>query len=342
LGFTKWVDSGIAPEVRELADIEWDARSERGAEFLEEGFHPLQGGPAFDVLLIRGKGPLRLLFRACHAAVDGRGMLHWVEEVFRALRGEALLGAPATAREIDVMKKFQDKIPESVKRANNDLLPASLPVIPPGPQPSGRQRYVWRCVTVASDGSNAMPKMAVFLANYARRQGDGPVSFTIPVDLRALREPMLSTGNVTGRIHLVVEQDDTARKVMKLIAQKLRDYTDCWIPPVAGIVPWMPMSSVIKEVRKFCARGLYQQTSDLPSACLVSIGATPLEHFSAPGFTARKFIGMPTFVGKMNVVFCNMGKEMAITIGVPEVYNSNGQLDALMSACATHFARPDE
>lgn len=340
LGWTKWVDSGIAPSVREIHAPEWDGRSERGADFLEESFRPLAGGPLFDVLMVHGNGPLRLLFRACHAAVDGRGMLHWVEEVFRALRGEPLLGAPATEREIDIMRKFQDKIPEAVKRRNNDLLPNSLPVIPSGPCDTTEHRYVWRCLRIASDAGNALPKMAVFLADYARRQGDGPVSFTIPVDLRTLREPLLSTGNVTGRIHLQVAPGDNPRQVMKLIAQKLRDYTDCWIPPIAHIVPWMPLSKVVKEVRKLCARGLYQQTPDLPTACLVSIGATPIEHFSCPGFTADTFIGMPAFVGKMNVVFCNLGKEMVISIAVPEAYNHAGQLDTLMAACAAHFAAP--
>jgi hypothetical protein len=339
LGFSKWVDSGIPPEVRELHGVQWDARSEAGAEFLEQGFSPLSDGPVFDVLLVHGlDGMCRIVLRACHAAVDGRGMRHWVEEVFRALRGEPLLGAPATEREIDVMKKFQDKIPEKVKRSNNDLLPASLPFSLPGPHQNAGHRYVWRCLTVASDAGNALPRMAVFLAEYARRDGDGPVSFTIPVDLRSLREPLLSTGNVTGRIHVVVDSDDSPRKVMKKIAQKLRDYTDCWIPPVAYIVPWMSISRVVKEVRKLYARGLYNTTPDLPTACLVSIGPTPLELFSCADFTATNFIGMPVFVGKMNVVFCNLGEQMVITFAVPEAYNNVGQLDALVAACARHFS----
>jgi hypothetical protein len=71
LGFSRWVDSGVTPEVQEVRASSWDGRSERGAAFLEERFDALAGGPVCKLVYVRGS-PARIVFRALHAAVDGR------------------------------------------------------------------------------------------------------------------------------------------------------------------------------------------------------------------------------------------------------------------------------
>src|SRR3981081_3769846 len=77
LGFSRWADSGTAPEVREVRAASWDGRSERGAEFMEERFDALAGGPICKLIYVSGN-PARIVFRALHAAVDGRSLLHWI------------------------------------------------------------------------------------------------------------------------------------------------------------------------------------------------------------------------------------------------------------------------
>jgi hypothetical protein len=99
LGFSRWVDSGITPEVREISAAEWEGYSERGAEFLEERFRPLAGGPVAHVLLVRGN-PVRIVLRVLHAAADGKGLAHWTLDILRAMRGAAPLGSVITVNDI--------------------------------------------------------------------------------------------------------------------------------------------------------------------------------------------------------------------------------------------------
>lgn len=339
LGFTKWVDSGIDPVVQERINGQWDGRSDVAAEFLEEGFNALGGGPISDILLFRGT-PTRIVFRAAHAAIDGRGMKHWMDDVFRALRGEPLLGAPATEREIDVMEKYRDKIPDAVKAKKNPAV-AALPVVPPSLRAIAKLRYVWRNITIGGDPGNVLSKTAAFVAAYARRQGNGPVVFTVPVDLRSARCDLLSTGNLTAYLSIAVAESDTPRMVMKQINQQLRDYMDCIVLPMIYFVSWVPISLLYKGAKNMLGRALYNVTTELPTGGLVSFGMVRNSEFSCPEFRASYVVAVPGFVGKLNVVLMNQSTHMSVTIAVPEAYNVDGQLDEFVVAFRNHFEKKE-
>lgn len=86
LGFTKWVDSGIAPVVHETQAPQWDCFSERGATFMEGSFGTLDGKPVCDLYLLPGE-TTRIVARVLHAAMDARGLQHFIKDIFRVLRG---------------------------------------------------------------------------------------------------------------------------------------------------------------------------------------------------------------------------------------------------------------
>lgn len=336
LGFSKWVDSGIDPQVYEPDMAQWDARSDAGADYLETGFDPLAGDPVCDLLFLRGS-PVRIVFRAAHAAIDGRGVKHWMQEVFRALRDEPLIGAPSTEREIDIMEKYQHEIPDAVKPKKNAVSPASLPVVSPSQCKNPNLRYLWRSISISGDSGNLLPKSATFLAAYARRHAKGHVSFTIPVDLRTTRRPLLSTGNLTGYLNIIVNEGDAPRVVMKQINQKLRDHFDCLIPSIVRLLPWIPISKLFSGAKKGLERSLYDVTPNSPTGGLVSMGLFRLGEFSCPGFVARTVIGIPGFAGKLNVVLINQQTHTTVTFAAPEAYNADGQLDEFVAAFSRHF-----
>lgn len=113
LRYARWVDSGIAPRVRLLPPSDWDGNSEQNAPYLLERLQPLRGGPVADVLIVPGSdGKTRLVFRTLHAAIDGRGFLHWVAEVCRAMRGEPLEGSDSILTDLELQEQYADKIPE--------------------------------------------------------------------------------------------------------------------------------------------------------------------------------------------------------------------------------------
>ena len=324
LGFAKWVDSGITPEVELVSAPEWDGLSEAGTEFMQSKFDVLNGGPVCDIKLLPGN-PARIVFRGLHGAMDARGLTHFIEDILRVLNGEQPIGSRATITDREIRLEHQDKITATPPPAT-DAIPA-MPVVPPQ---SDKIRYIWRRVTVSKNVTNILPKMAVFLAAQARKHASGDVAFTIPVDFRGLRHDVASTANLTGYLRISVTPEDKPRDVMRRINEQIRQYADCISPGYLNVLPWMPIKLLTKSLADKASDLLHTTNGELPTGGIVSLGHFKAEALSYPGFTALRGFGIPGSVGKLNVVIHNYSDGMEVIFSTPESYNREGQLDALI------------
>lgn len=343
LGFSKWVDSGIAPEVRAVDVAHWDFNSNEGADFLKKPFEPMSGGPIADVILVRTNDKIGVIFRNLHAAVDGRGVMHWMQEVFRALRGEPLLGSDSTLVDFEVAEKFRDKLPQESKQIKNKAeekssQPVYMPVVPPSATTDTDLQYMWRTVIIPKRITTILPRAAIYLGKYARRQGEGAVGFTVPVDYRGLRVEASTTGNLTGYLRIHVGLDDTPKTVMQQINQQIRDHVDCRLPLLAKPLRWVPVKLIVNQLRKKSNALLYTQNAELPTGGLVSMGYANLDDYSTPSFKSERGLGIPGSVGKMNIVAVNYSNSTYVTFSVPKNYNRDGQIDRLIEEFVMEFS----
>ena len=346
LGFCKWVDSGIAPEVFEVQAPHWDFNSDSGADFLKQPFTPLSGGPIADVYLVRSGDRTGVIFRSLHAAADGRGIMHWGSEVFRALRGEPLIGGESTAVDFEVAEQFRDRCGLDEVKAAKKNAPVYMPVVSPSSTSDEHLRYIWRTVAIPKRITTILPRMAVYLAAYARAQneraqgpGDSIVGFTVPVDYRGLRVEANSTGNLTGYLRINVAPEDTPKTVMQQINRQLREYVDCRMPLLAGPMRWVPVKLLVHQLRKGRDMLLYTQNTELPSGGLVSMGHNDLEAYSTPTFTCERAAGIPGSVGKLNIVAVNCSNTTYVTFSTPQNYNRDGQLDRMIDDFVAEFSQ---
>ena len=106
-----WMDSGRAPQVREVDGSLFDWTSLTTSELAR----PLRGdggGPLNEIVLLTGERPA-LVFRAHHAVMDGRGVLTWALGVFSALRGEPVEPAPDIVTDGELIRRLG--IPEGIR-----------------------------------------------------------------------------------------------------------------------------------------------------------------------------------------------------------------------------------
>jgi hypothetical protein len=338
LQYARWVDSGIAPKVRLLPLSDWDGRSEQNAPFLLERLRPMRGGAVADVLIVPGRdGKTRLVFRTLHAAIDGRGFLHWVAEVCRAMRGERLEGSDSKLTDMDIQQLHADKLAPEPPAA-----PAMcIPVIAPsagGREPLG---YVWRRAIIDNNVQQLLPKTAVFLAQWARRREAGDVGFTIPVDYRGVRTQEMGLGNMTGYVRLTVPEGASSRGLMLQLGHNLRAYADCrQIPGIRALLK-LPVWYMLRRGRPQVDKALYTVTPSVPSGGIVSMGNMSADSYSFPGFDAQMLYGIPGAVGKLNVVFLNYPDFIVVSFAAPAAYNHEGQLDELIAAYVQHFSKAE-
>ncbi len=343
LGFSKWVDSGIPPAVTEVAAPLWDFRSERGADFFQQRFDPLAGGPIADVMLVRVDKKVCLVFRALHAAMDGRSLAYWIQDVFRALRGEALIGGDSMLTDFEVAALHRKKIIEDKEKdaeKANALGAGYISIVPPNRDHGTDVGYIWRAISIPRNVSNILPRAAVYLAQYARRQGDGVTGFTVPVDYRGLRIEANSNGNLTGYVRIHVSATDTPRTVMQQLNQQIREYADCKLPLQARLLRWVPIKYMTKKLIRNRDALLYTVNRELPTGGLVSMGSWDPVLCTTADFTAEFMQGIPGSVGKLNVLVVNLPHATIVTFSAPKGYNLKGEIDKLTQDFAQAFTDP--
>jgi hypothetical protein len=184
---------------------------------------------------------------------------------------------------------------------------------------------------------NVLSKFAIFLAQYARRSAQGRVCFTVPVDLRTLREEVLSLGNLTGYLSIPIGPGDGTRDFSRQLSLRVRNYVDCHRPDILKKLPWVPVRTIRREIGRSLERSLYETVPDTMSGGVVSMGNFPLQNLSTPDFTPIEVIPIPGFAGKLNVVTIFTQKHTVTTLAAPESYNVEGQLDALLDAFQSEF-----
>src|SRR5690606_16391215 len=91
-----WASDGQKPALRVIDHLNWNAMSQEGSEFLDATKLSVDGGPTVELILVNSspRGKL-VIIRALHTVMDGRGVQHFLADVFRSLRNETPLGTNA-------------------------------------------------------------------------------------------------------------------------------------------------------------------------------------------------------------------------------------------------------
>jgi hypothetical protein len=335
LGLRRWVDSGIAPQVRVLPKADWDGNSEVGASFMKVQLDALKGGPVAELLVVPcSDGRTRYVFRGLHAAIDGRSAMHWVQEVFRVLRGEAPVGTPTTLTDFDIQAQYNDRAaPETVEPVR------AITVVAAGKTDGEPLHFIWRRIKINRSIGQILPKTAIFLAEYARRREPGAVEFVVPIDYRGLRTQEMGVSNLTGHLRLPVPEGATARSLMRALATLINSFADCRSMPGGKLVRWIPMGFLRRQIGAKYDFLHYEPNKIFQTAGLVSMGMSQPDAYSCPGFEAESVIGVPPAIGKLNIIFMNHRDSVVVCLSTPARYNDRGQFDEMVTAYQRHFSR---
>ncbi len=314
---TRWSSDGIPPQVRFVENCDWDGRSYEGSEFIYQTELSLEKGPTIE-LIIAGRQECKVIIRASHAVVDGAGSMHIAMELFRALRGEPLLGTNAHFTDVDLMKS----VPSDAHR---------LKFISPAPLTGGVQGNArggtWRRITVAGPLPNLLPRLALAVAEFARLHGDFPVRIAMPINLRRHADELHSTMNFTSMMFIDVQPADDVKTLKTRINDLLKRNIETNYVQILELIRYLPLSwldRIVSDTEKS-----YLSPSLFETAVLSVFGGIKKNFVSCPGFIAETMYGLPQRENAMIGVGGFQGK-YEICVGMSHVFASNGRLDAFM------------
>jgi amino acid adenylation domain-containing protein len=311
----KWVDSGRAPEIRVAEAADFDR--ERLDSPLLRAPMASQGRSSCEVILVRGT-PTTVIFRAHPSVMDGRGVMLWQRQAFRALRGEAVEPADSRLTHDDVMAEVAAslgiELPPRTESQESTLEWRSVM----GQVPSGPRRSLWRRRTIDGVHLGVAAKIARLVTAYGNEGGEGLVG--MPVDLRQFLPGLRTTAGVTAHVKIHVRQDDDWSDVdAKLLTglSKLEFLANRG-DPIAGTMP-LPL---IRELRRWLdnlARQNHNVVREKKLAEFVAgvshLGAVDLTDLCADGFEATSYycLGAVTFAPEFDIIESRGRTEITLT-----------------------------
>lgn len=321
--FSRWIDSGQTPRVREVDGSTWSGFSSEGAPFLQEGLSPYTG-PSCEVVLIQGN-PLRVLFRSLHAVSDAGGTITWISDIFRSLRGEPLMGSNSTITEEELAWKFQ-------KEYSKDTQDKYIPLT--GKTISNELGFIWGRRQIKGRYRDLMATIAVMLAKEALSHGEGAIRVNIPVDMRFREAGLCSTAHLSRSIKVDIEHDADVEQVAKSIKQLIADkqegmHSRMLNKYIIMMFPqWLSQKYLKQGVNKKYKSGFFPI-----SWAMTSVRFNNLEDFSEEEFTTSNAWGIPPCpsIWPGFLAFSIMpGDIVNIMLSVPRSFASLNDIDGIL------------
>jgi amino acid adenylation domain-containing protein len=327
-GFT-WADSGRAPAVKVVQAGDFD-RARLDSALLRTPLTCASTSGSTEVVLVQG-APSTVIFRAHPGVMDGRGVMLWQQQVFRALRGDAVEGATSRLN-VDEVKA------EVVASLGIDQPSPSAPsktewrsVL--GELPSGPRRSMWRRRTIDGIHLGVAAKIARLVTAYGDGESDGSVGF--PVDLRPYLPGLRTTAGVTGHVTVHVADGDDWNDVTIGLLKALSEHeflASLGDPTVLAMpLPFMrELSRWMDNLARKTPDVIRERKLADHIATVSYLGAVDLADFCADGFeaTSSYCLGAVTYSPELDIV--ESGGRTEVTVAWRDGPGAAGRAEALL------------
>jgi hypothetical protein len=325
---SRWVDSGKTPRVREVDGSRWSGRDLNGAQFLFDQLSPVEG-PTCEVVLVQGNPP-RVVFRSNHGVMDAKGTLLWAEDIFRALRGEPVLGSKFTLNDEEVSKNLPIIKKEKVSKNN---------ITPGGKVQDDDQGVVWLRKTIQGRFRNLQSQVIYLTAREAWKDSDGTVVFCISVDLRRHMPPETrATGFLSKNILMEIKPDYTVEKITELLKKNLNEKREATYSRLNRLLFFVPIRLINYIFRRISIK-MHNSGHYLATGIVVTMGVIPLETYTGGGFYPSVTYAIPPFldVFPFFIGMIGNGKDVEVMITMHKGLASNGRIEKIMDSITSQL-----
>lgn len=323
----RWVTDGQPTRLRIVENCTWNAESSKGSSFIYETVMSLNDGFTSELLVMhQPNNRMLLMLRSHHGVMDGMGVMHFMRELFRALRGEPLLGTNAAFSDVDVMTSVG-----AVRSTSRHIKTVAMTGAPQG-MTRGDE---WRRVYVGAPRKNLLGHIVEAMVKFAWQHSDLPMSIGVPVDLRRHVPGLLSTANFTNMLLVRMDKGEGAEDFKRRLHEMLDQKMETMYPGILEIFKWLPLSWLDRLVSR--NEKNYHQKKALETAVVSNLGRFNSVEFSCDGFRMDGMIVIP-IAGSIFAGLAGVDDHVELAINIPSVLASNGRFDAFEAFLQKHLA----
>lgn len=313
----RWLNDGQPTRLRIVEDCNWNAESSEGSDFVYETVFSLDEGLTSELLVMHQPGNrMLLMLRAHHAVMDGMGVMHFMRELFRALRGERLLGTNAAFSDVDVMTSVG-----ATRSTSRHIKTVAMTGAPQG-MARGDE---WRVVYVGAPQKNLLGRIAEAMADFAWQHSDVPLSIGVPVDLRRHVPGLLSTANFTNMLLVRMEKGEGAEDFRRKLNDMLDQKMETLYPGILDIFKWLPLGWLDRLVSR--NEKNYYRKKPVETVVITNLGRCSSADFSCNDFRMDSLLVVPV-AGSIFAALSGVDGRVELAINMPRVLGSNGRFEA--------------
>ncbi|WP_162932353.1 hypothetical protein [Solimonas sp. K1W22B-7] len=315
----RWESDGLPPRMRVIENCEWDTRSGRGGEFITAEPLCLEHGPTVELLLANcSDGRSLVILRSLHAILDGGGVLHLLQELFRVLRGEALLGTNAAFSDVDLMLSTGARHSTSSHFRTTWLT---------GQTSGAEMGDDWRRISLGPPRKNLLARVAVAMAEFAHQRSELPALIAVPVDLRRHAPGLLSTTNFSNMLFVRLNKGDGVEQFRARLQDMLAQRMEAVYPRILDIVKWLPLKWFDLLVSR--TRWNYRKRKPMETAVISNLGRCDPAAYSYPGFSLQSMFVYP-LGGSAFSTLVSVNDQVEMALNLPRVLSGEGRFDAFV------------
>jgi amino acid adenylation domain-containing protein len=325
----EWVDGGTPPPLK-VVDVPADADLLKLPELRD-----CVAEPFCEVVLVRREAGSRLAvaFRAHHAVMDAQGLLTWARDIFHALRGEPVVGAPDAISDRDVCAQLPGRAESAAPQPDKPPIMGSC-------KPVAQARTVLARRSLQGRYPGITARLAALLAEVVAEQPGGAreAAFYVPVDLRYYRPEVRSTANLSLGMPVRVSAGEDWADVHARLLRAVKEGAPAQnvVPDVTLTAPLRAIESILRETNRRT-----RAAERFPvNAVLSHAGRVDLGDLCAPGFTAHTAFIMerplPGEAPALNVLELDWHTEITVAWWDGDV--TQARLDALLERLVARLA----
>ncbi len=316
----RWESAGPPPRLRVVEGCDWDARSEQGAEFIGAEPLSLEDGPSIELILARRTdGDTTLVLRTFHAVMDGGGFMHFYRELFRALRGEPLLGTNAAFSDVELMRST------GVRHSLSRHIPTCGLMGEPAGTATGDE---WRRISLRGAQPQILARCAVAMAAFAHQRSERTALIAVPVDLRRHAPGLLSTTNFSAMLLVPLQPGDGVEAFRTRLAEMLAGRMETVFPRWLDGVRRLPLAWLDRLVSR--TRANYTRRRPLETLVVSNMGRYASAEYSCPGLRLQTLVPEP-LPGSAFSALAGVDDRVELIINLPRVLGDQGRFDALVA-----------
>jgi hypothetical protein len=270
--------------------------------------------------------------------MDGMGGFHVLCELFRALRGEPLLGSNVTFSDAQLVEALNPPKSPSLRVPTCRLIEQAEPGNPVSNSVSNSVTTsvnqvdllgdAWQRFSLGSGHSKALSKVACAFAALAHKSSTLPALIAVPVDLRRHMPAMRSVTNFSSMLVVKLQPGDGPEVFQSRLRELLEAKVELSVARGFNLIRWFPMWLV--DVLLGRTRKNFLSKRPMETVVISNLGAVPMENFQGAGFVADDFTCAP-IPGNAFAVLIQINGDFRVVLGLPKSQLAQCQFDEIAS-----------